>query len=39
MSANVHLDFLEIHSADVKNVRVRKFRTIQLFSNGRMNQG
>ena len=31
MSANVHLDFLEIHSADVKNVQVRKFNTIQLF--------
>ena len=33
MSANVHLDFLEIHSADVKNVQVRKFKTIQLFSS------
>ena len=32
MSVNVHLDFLEIHSADVKNVQVRKFKTIQLFS-------
>lgn len=31
MSANVHLDFLEIHSADVKNVQVRKFKAIQLF--------
>ena len=33
MSVNVHLDFLEIHSADVKNVQVRKFKTIQLFSS------
>ena len=33
MSANVHLDFLETHSADVKNVQVRKFKTIQLFSS------
>ena len=33
MTANVHLDFLEIHSADVKNVQVRKFRPIQLFSS------
>ena len=33
MSANVHLDFLETHSADVKNVQVRKFKTIQQFSS------
>lgn len=33
MTANVHLDFLEIHSADVKNVQVRKFKPIQLFSS------
>ena len=30
MSANVHLDFLEIHSADVRNVQVRKFKFGQL---------
>ena len=28
MSANAHLDFLEIHSADVKNVQVRKLKII-----------